>query len=129
VNLPPNVQTLMLADYSRDPGNNKYLFARFNVYDHNGGSETVEALAAVYNFAGNDAVVTHQVPPSGANCAGLTNCIVRITALNAIPSSPNNVLIQTQPGHIMDWTPKWTLQSLGSWTYESGHLDQIKVKF
>jgi len=91
------------------------------------------ASRAGIDLAGNSISSRSAIPPNGSSsCAGLSDCIYDVLTDAAITTTPGHLLIQNQLQHIMDWTPRWTLQSLSDWTYNPTPIDDrqnMQVKF
>jgi len=108
---PANVQSLSLQQYSVAERRDNQLFVRLDRYDYLGGTEISDDVLPLGALAGNSITGKTEVPPKGlANCLGLPDCIYRVTTRNALAGPATNLLIEDQLQHIMDWTPRWTLQ-------------------
>ena len=127
---PSDVQTLTLIQYSRSDTSNIHFFVRLQRYDYGSGTEVSDFVLSLQNLAGITISSKTTLPPTGvSNCLTLSDCIYDVTTGSAIPSTPNSILVENQLQHIMDWTPRYTLNNIGDWTYASGDSQNIYVKY
>jgi len=145
---PADIQSLTQQQFTWDPLPLPLLFATLGVrlerYDYLGRNETSDDVLTTVPTSAvwrNKILAKTPIPPPPAPpppaipCGGLNDCVYGLWVWNSRQS--NSLLIQSQPGYLMDWTPKFTLQNFAEWKFDPGdpanpgrgnNLQSMKVK-
>ena len=134
--LPSAISTLQQTNYTADEDNN-LIYTWLEDYLYGTGRKKADGIILGPGVLGNnieDGTVTEIASPNpvyrpvSADQAVFQFNFQNPLAKDSITGIPYRLYLSIQERHIMDWTPRLTLQTAGEWTFNPAHLTQACPK-